>query len=215
MHKRHMTGIDVTSNSMLRRLFHALGISVFEIAIMVIVIATAFAYFQISPIIGRATAQEGVGSAFDLGPIISQVLLLISGVLGAIGIWVLKKVNNWLEAKTGNEHLDLDSKYRDILDAGIMRGVQYAVEKVEHSDWTKIETKNAVVAEAVNYALLHFGDILKWFKIDNDRAAIERMVLARVFHIDDAPNETPGAVPPGFSSFTSPAPLAVAAPAKT
>jgi hypothetical protein len=60
--------------------------------------------------------------------------------------------------------------------------VEYAIEAVHDLNWTKLSSRNELVALAVNYVIRATPGALKKFGIDRER--LEDMVLARLFKHD-------------------------------
>ena len=74
-----------------------------------------------------------------------------------------------------------DGHVRTYLNRILELSVQYAIEAVHNLDWTKLETRNELIALAANYVIRSAPGALKKFGID--RSHLEDMVLARLhFH---------------------------------
>lgn len=75
-----------------------------------------------------------------------------------------------------------DHQARHYLHRAIELAVEYAIEAVHDLDWTKLNSRNELVALAVNYVIRATPGALKKFGIDRER--LEDMVLARLFKHD-------------------------------
>jgi hypothetical protein len=77
-----------------------------------------------------------------------------------------------------------DHQARHYLHRAIELAVEYTIEAVHDLDWTKLSSRNELVALAVNYVIRATPGALKKFGIDRER--LEDMVLARLFKHDPA-----------------------------
>jgi hypothetical protein len=74
---------------------------------------------------------------------------------------------------------------RDGLYKVLEMAVRYAIQTVHTVDWTKLETRNELVALAANYVIQSAPKALSKFGIDRPR--LEQMVLARLHFHDPEP----------------------------
>jgi hypothetical protein len=58
---------------------------------------------------------------------------------------------------------------RKYLTEGFEYAVHFAVSRLATADWTKVDTKNAAVAQAASYVLEHFPDALSYFGYDSTK----------------------------------------------
>jgi hypothetical protein len=75
-----------------------------------------------------------------------------------------------------------DAQARHYLHRAIELAVEYAIEAVHDLNWTKLSSRNELVALAVNYVIRATPGALQKFGIDRGR--LEDMVLARLFKHD-------------------------------
>lgn len=146
-----------------------------------------------------AWAQDVTEPTFgiDFGPLLREYLIPLLGVVLVVLLKIaVSKANKWLEAKTGNENLDLDLKFNSYLHAATDRAVQYALERVDNVDWTKIETRNALVATASNYLIKNSPKALEYFGIDASPEALEQLILSKLGKYDKVPGTWTGESPP-------------------
>lgn len=59
-------------------------------------------------------------------------------------------------------------KYNELVNPLLNDAIAWGVGELEKADWLKVETKNAAVANAVNYVLEHGGDLLEKFGITQE-----------------------------------------------
>lgn len=100
-------------------------------------------------------------STIDLMPIITQVFAMVATILFGLIAKVVHDVNA-----------------RAIIHKGLDMAVSYAIQTLSKADWTKIETRNAIVAAAVNYAISNFNGALNYFGITREK--LEMLILARL-----------------------------------
>jgi len=117
--------------------------------------------------------MDPVATTIDLTPLLQAVVSLAVVLLTALGGWALKHLTD----KLG---LDKDSKVRqniyDVFEKGLAYAAQKAVEKGQ--DFTKIEVKNQMIAEAAQYVIPKIPDGLAYFNITPK--ALEQMLEARL-----------------------------------
>jgi hypothetical protein len=107
----------------------------------------------------------GGGGIIDIGPIVTAAVQIAATILfAAIGKFVT------------------DHQARHYLHRAIELAVEYAIEAVHDLNWTKLSSRNELVALAVNYVIRATPGALKKFGIDRER--LEDMVLARLFKHD-------------------------------
>ena len=119
-------------------------------------------------------------ATIDLQPVVDAGVQLVVGtastiLVGLVGVYVRG---------------DRNEKLRVALIQGIDAAADYAVNSVPRLDWTKVETKNALVSLAAGYVIKRFPSTLAKFKIDQDSLA--EMVLARLLKHDKAPGNWSG-----------------------
>jgi hypothetical protein len=104
-------------------------------------------------------------NVIDLTPILTVIVQMAATVLFA------------LLGKFVSDH-----QARHYLHRAIELAVEYAIEAVHDLNWTKLSSRNELVALAVNYVIRATPGALKKFGIDRER--LEDMVLARLFKHD-------------------------------
>ena len=114
-------------------------------------------------------------STIDLTLVWPVVIQIAAGALLGLGIWAIKKFITKLS-------LEEDEKVREYLisalQAGITFGKNKAIEELGSDDWTKIDVKDVIMAQAVTYALTRVPDAVKKFKLTEED--IKDLVLARL-----------------------------------
>ena len=91
----------------------------------------------------------------DLSPLLEPVIQLLAAGLMALGSWAVARLIRRLG-------LQADSEVRTYLDQALRAGVEWAAEKARRVglDQARIEVRNAMVADAVNYAVAKVPDAL-------------------------------------------------------
>ncbi|NJO64298.1 MAG: hypothetical protein HC836_40865 [Richelia sp. RM2_1_2] len=114
-------------------------------------------------------------TTIDLTSVWPVILEIGAGVVLAMGIWAIKK----LIAKIG---LEADEKVRDYLIGAIQSGITFgknkALAEVNSDDWSKVDVRDIVLAQAVTYTLTRVPDAVKKFKLTEQD--IKDLVLARL-----------------------------------
>jgi hypothetical protein len=106
----------------------------------------------------------GGSALIDIAPVVTAFVQIVAAVLAAL-------VSKFFH----------DGHVRAYLNRILELSVQYAIEAVHNLDWTKLETRNELIALAANYVIRSAPGALKKFGID--RLHLEDMVLARLhFH---------------------------------
>lgn len=105
-------------------------------------------------------------STIDLSPLIGQILPMVATLIFGFLAKIIHDVN-----------------MRNIIHRGLEMAVNYAVQQSEKADWTKIETRNELVAAGANYAISHFPSALKYFGVN--RIKLEQLVMARLVNFDN------------------------------
>ena len=111
--------------------------------------------------------------AIDMAPMVDTAASLLSAMLLAGGLWVIRRALAWLQ-------LSEDEKVRAYLETALQNAITFARNRVvaggaEHA---QIEVRNQVVAEATSYIVARVPDALKRFGIDEEAA--RDLVLARL-----------------------------------
>jgi hypothetical protein len=107
----------------------------------------------------------GGGAIIDIAPVVTAAVQIAATILFAfVGKFVT------------------DHQARRYLHRAIELAVEYAIEAVHDLNWTKLSSRNELVALAVNYVIRATPGALKKFGIDRER--LEDMVLARLFKHD-------------------------------
>lgn len=122
--------------------------------------------------------STALSTIVDLSPIVQTVVGLLSAVVMGLGGLAIHALNVWLSAKTGHQNLINEDTVRGYLHSALDNAVHYAVGKIGSGDWSKIDVKNALIAEAASYALAHVPDALAYFKIDEK--GLEDLIIAKL-----------------------------------
>lgn len=104
----------------------------------------------------------------DLSPVINEGLKLLAAFLGVLAYKV------WGDGRT-----------RDYLDRALDLGLDFAMAQVRSADWTKVGTRNALLAHACAYVVDAVPGAIKRFGWD--RKGLENRLLARLARRDDTP----------------------------
>jgi hypothetical protein len=178
-----------------RMLAVALACSVFAAAVSCIELAIV----SIPPLVQAAYAQDASVLSFsgiDITPIAVQAVSAIGVVISVLVAWGMRKLNQFVELKTGIQTLDIDERFRGIVNKGLDLAIQKGIQTVEKANWTQIDTKNAILNAALTYAVKAIPDSLKHFGIDlNDRETIVSMLEARLHKYDPNPGDWSGVAP--------------------
>ncbi len=130
---------------------------------------------------GAALAQAVATTAVpvtDTVVNVSNPIIAFLTAAGGIGAAVAFFVVKYLLAKIGASGILKDDVIRKYLTEGFEMAVHYAVSKVATADWTKIDTKNAAIAQAAAYVLDHFPDALAYFGYDTTK--LQSVIEARL-----------------------------------
>jgi hypothetical protein len=118
-----------------------------------------------STVLASSLLGGGGGAVIDFAPVVTGFVQIFAAILmGLIG----KIVH--------------DEQARRYLYKALDLAVQYAIEAVADLDWTKVSSRNELVALAVNYVIQATPGALSKFGISRER--LEDMVLARLFKHD-------------------------------
>ena len=115
-------------------------------------------------------------------PLVNELLL---GVLTALASFAAMRISGWLKARR-------DSELGQIVEKALNMGISFAMSRLTDLEKAHrtVEVKNALVADAANYALVHVPDAVKALGLSGDH--LQRMIEARL-GVDDAAVETPAA----------------------
>ena len=133
----------------------------------------------------------------DLGSVVNPYLEVILSSLGVILCSVLialaKKAVTWFNAKTGLEVELTDEMFNIKLHKTVEKGVLYAMEKSKEADWTKVKTKNVMIANASKYVAEIAPDALARFGYTPE--ALEKIIVARLgkYTVENTPVVAPSA----------------------
>ena len=126
-----------------------------------------------------ALAAEAPGLTIDLTALVEPAVQALSVVVAALATWLIGRALTWIG-------LQNDAQVRAYLDVAIRNGIAYGASKLRErsADFTKVETKNELVAMAATFAIAQVPGALKRFGIDpgtpEGQAAIARLVTARL-----------------------------------
>lgn len=109
---------------------------------------------------------------------LSNPLIAFLTAFGAIGSTVAFFVVKYLMSKAGINGIMKDDVVRKYLTEGFEYAVHFAISRLSTADWTKVDTKNAAVAQAASYVLEHFPDALAYFGYDG--AKLNSVIEARL-----------------------------------
>lgn len=131
----------------------------------------------------------------DLSPLLQVLFTTVGTIAVAFATFAIHKVNTWLASKTGQQNLLNEDVIRQYLDSALNNAVHFAVSQVGSSDWTHVDTKNALLKAGADYILSHVPDAVKYFKLDP--ASLESALEAKLNQV---------------LPMTSPAPTTVVVP---
>jgi hypothetical protein len=146
----------------------------FAAALLVVAVAVTVVVAGFAPAAALA-AGTGAPAALTLAPTIVDLSAIVSSAIQLLGAVAAAFVGKMAH----------DAHVRAYLGRIIEHSVKFAVESVEHVDWTRLDVRNALVAAAANYVIQSAPKALRTFGIDRNR--LERMVLARLFDLDGRP----------------------------
>lgn len=119
-------------------------------------------------------------TVIDFSPVLSDVLTVLMGLISLGALWLGKRVDKWLTEKTKTEVTFAEDLIRKYLNDALSKSLDLALSKLEATgDWTKIQTKSLVLAEAANYVIKTVPDALSHFGITQER--LLEMLEARLF----------------------------------
>lgn len=135
----------------------------------------------------------------DFAPIVTPAVEAIGTVVAALAVPLVWYGVKLLSAKLHISGLEIDAAQRAVVDQAMQKAIGFAVSKVQDMVKGKpltIDVKNAMVAEAANFAIAHAPEALDHFGIGPDEIAtkLKAMVEARLgmAAVDAAPG---GATP--------------------
>ena len=172
---------------------------------------TSIAFSAVMLLAFSAEAQTSAAVATDTivslkGLVSDWILPSLAAVAMAVGSWVLKKVSTVF-------HLNITTQNRQVLEEALHRAILWGMDKagaaVNNGSLLDINVKNAVVANAANYALYFIPGTLGTFGLtkENLPARIEAQ-LAALLGTDALEAQAAG---PSTSPVPVAAPLAPAA----
>lgn len=129
------------------------------------------------PIVVADTAVHVI----NLMPLFNILLPLFGVVFTLLGVAGIL----WLQKKVGVEKLFEKDKLYDMVDKQMDQAVAYGIQQLEKADWTKIETKNAILAGAANFMVDHADDLLN--KTGMTEAKLKALLEAKLMTVDQNP----------------------------
>lgn len=117
----------------------------------------------------------------DINPLLALLLTLAAAVAAPL----LFAGYKWVLRKVGVAGIVSDDAVKALLDKYLDDAVKYGINKLEKADWTKIETKNAIVGHASNYVINQAPALLKKAKLDPEQ--LEARIEAAMLKYDQAP----------------------------
>ncbi|WP_420411588.1 inadl protein [Roseibium sp.] len=104
----------------------------------------------------------------DFSPVIEQVIGGVFSVVGVAAVWLLNKALDAFKERTG---IELDDQYARRLDGALWNAINYGQVKAQETlaKHGKIDIRNELLANAINYAMESVPDALKHFDISQDR----------------------------------------------
>lgn len=103
-------------------------------------------------------------------PLVNELLL---GVLTALASFAAMRISGWLKARR-------DGELGQILEKALNMGIAFAMSRLTELEKAHrtVEVKSVLVADAVNYALVHVPDAVKALGLSGDH--LQRMIEARL-----------------------------------
>lgn len=96
---------------------------------------------------------------------LSKIVSSIDSVFGVLLAFVALGLYTLLSKIPFFNKLVTKEQYQKLVDPLLDEAVAFGVGKLTDADWLKIDTKNEAIANAVNYAIDHGGDLLAKFGI--------------------------------------------------
>lgn len=156
------------------------------LVIIAINCTTAFAQTVATEITDPLVVADTTVHVINLMPLLQLTLPLLAVVL-----LVLVTYGAGLAVrKFGLEKLITEDQIKAMLHKQMEVAVQYGIQKLEKADWTKVETKNAVLANAANFMVDHSDELLAKAKITPEK--LEELLTAK-FNTFDATTPSVGA----------------------
>ncbi|NDD53417.1 hypothetical protein EBZ39_06005 [bacterium] len=121
----------------------------------------------------------------DLTPLLTQVLMAVGVAVTALAAVLVQRLNTWVKAKFNVELAVNDVEMNRLLSNQVDIAVKYAIQSVDKLDWTKIETKNALVAAGTNFVINNAAGTIQ--KLNLSREQIEQRVTAALMNHDTNP----------------------------
>ena len=122
--------------------------------------------------------EQVAAAVVDLQPLIETALGLIATAVMGLAIFAIRALNAWLAAKLGHQNLVNEDMVRGYLSDALDRAVSYAKTKVDDADWSKVDVKSALIAEAARYAMTRVPDAINHFNLTEEDIA--EMIEARL-----------------------------------
>lgn len=122
----------------------------------------------------QTTAVPSSQTIVDVSSLVTTALQMIALPIGTFLVWGFWKAVGLLGLK-------IDDSVRDVIDQGLEKAIGYGIARVQATVAGKpitIDTKNAIVAQAVNFATTHLPDALSHFGVTP--AMLNDMLEARL-----------------------------------
>lgn len=134
---------------------------------------TVLAMTVIMPVLAFAEEAAKSATEIDLSGVTPEASLIgLIGSLLLLGVYkLLSKIPLFNKYVT-------QEQYQKLVEPLLDNAVAYGVGKLKDADWLKVDTHNAAVANAVQFALDHGGDLLKKFNISQE--ALEQKIAAKL-----------------------------------
>lgn len=135
--------------------------------------ALALVLFVAGPVLAQTTTAPPTPSptTIDFAPLLNQVVWPLAGVVvTALAAWLSTKLAKLLNLSNADQ-------VRGYLEPALQNALAFGQNKIGALPVT-VDAKNAIVAQATNFAIQHVPDALKFFKIDEE--GLKRILTARL-----------------------------------
>lgn len=158
-------------------------------------------------------------TAVDFSPVISVLMQLAAAALLAAGTVAVGFLTSWLSAKAKTAGIEVTDAMQAQWNQGLQRALGFAVERVPGLTADMLakgnlstDLKNPLLANAAQYAVIHFPDVLKQVGILGSDGRVDQDLLNRALESRMGMIQVSTATAPAtIASATSPAPTTATA----
>lgn len=137
------------------------------------------------PVAISTTVVNQAPHVIDLTPVLTQILMAVGVAVSALAAVLVQRLNTWVKAKFNVELAVSEVEVQRLLNNQVDVAVKYAIQSLDKVDWTKIETKNALVAAGTNYLIVNAAGSIEKLKLTREQ--VEQRVTAALMNHDTNP----------------------------